>query len=375
MPAGAAGAAGAAGPAIFLEAEAADDPAIPIPGVPGPAGNTGSTGAQGAAGVPIWVDADDPEQLPPIPGVPGRVGNTGSTGPAGLPIIFEPDFEDHVPFPGPSGPAGATGATGSQGATGNPGAAGNASMTNFLDWEPDDNYLPQQPNPYPNGWNIRGPGSINVANSVNIGGAPIIMNMVGSDLDNEAEENSLFGITLSLLGSQNQWLATNNFYHSLACFNGLGGATLFQAGAQLTSPTVQGYGPTAAALVDMTPDIGTFNGTLTGCTAGVTVPCVWSRHGKICVLSIGTGNNTYTGTSNATTLTMTGLPAAIQPATYTQNTPYTGLTNAGAFTGGNGLALITAGSGTIQFFIGETGAFTATGTKGLSQQTLVYLLN
>ena len=119
--AGAAGAAGAAGPAIFLEAEAADDPAIPIPGVPGPVGNTGSTGPAGPA---------------------------GPVGPAGLPIIFEPDFEDHVPFPGPSGPAGATGATGSQGATGNPGSAGNASMTNFLDWEPDDTYT-QAPPPFP----------------------------------------------------------------------------------------------------------------------------------------------------------------------------------------------------------------------------------
>ncbi len=47
---------------------------------------------------------------------------------------------------------------------------------------------------------------------------------------------------------------------------------------KITSSAIQGAGPTAAALVDMTPDKSTFTGTLTGMTAGTTAPsigCGW----------------------------------------------------------------------------------------------------
>ena len=120
---------------------------------------------------------------------------------------------------------------------------------------------------------------------------------------------------------------------------------------------------------------GTFTGTLSGLTTTVTVPCIYTIIGKACILSVGEGNSEYLGTSNATTMTLAPVPAAIQPATLTQNIPYTGIQNAGNFLGGNGLMLVTAGNGTFQFFIGETGAFQATLGKGIAQQTLSYLLN
>ena len=120
---------------------------------------------------------------------------------------------------------------------------------------------------------------------------------------------------------------------------------------------------------------GTFTGTLSGLTTTVTVPCIYTIIGKACILSVGEGNSVYLGTSNATTMTLAPVPAAIQPATLTQNIPYTGIQNAGNYLGGNGLMLVTAGNGTFQFFIGETGAFQATLGKGIAQQTLSYLLN
>jgi hypothetical protein len=130
-----------------------------------------------------------------------------------------------------------------------------------------------------------------------------------------------------------------------------------------------------ATIANLVTVSGTFTGTLSGMTTTVTVPCVYTIVGKICVLSVGEGNSAYLGTSNATTMNLAPVPAAIQPATLTQNIPYTGIQNAGNYLGGNGLMLVTAGNGTFQFFIGETGAFQATLGKGIAQQTLSYLLN
>lgn len=94
----------------------------------------------------------------------------------------------------------------------------------------------------------------------------------------------------------------------------------FQADASSGTPYFQvrgdgvllGRGPTAAALVDMTPDKGTFTGTLTGMTAGTTGTVNWVRMGNVVLVYIAAA---ISGTSNLTTMTMTGLPAAIQPAT------------------------------------------------------------
>lgn len=78
-----------------------------------------------------------------------------------------------------------------------------------------------------------------------------------------------------------------------------------------TAPVIQGWGPTAAALVDMTPDASSFTGTLTGFTSANTGTVKWRRMGSFVTL--------YTeadmiGTSNTTAMTMTGVPAALQPS-------------------------------------------------------------
>jgi hypothetical protein len=101
----------------------------------------------------------------------------------------------------------------------------------------------------------------------------------------------------------------------------------------------------------------TFTGTLTGCTAAVTAAVRATRQGNLVTLYLPT----IQGTSNTNACTMTGIPAALQPA----NTQY----------GGNGLvsnnsANVTCSAavdatGTLTFNIGgNNNGFTTSGTKG-----------
>lgn len=137
------------------------------------------------------------------------------------------------------------------------------------------------------------------------------------------------------------------------------------------SPTLQFRGATAGALVDMTPDTQTFTGTLTGYATPPTGNVIARRMGNFAILYVAS----ITGTSNANTLTMTGLPAAWQPANR-QMFPCSLIDN-----GMNvlGLADIPALAGTITFYrsslvaaaIGSAvqfvaTAFTTTGTKALN---------
>ena len=160
---------------------------------------------------------------------------------------------------------------------------------------------------------------------------------------------------------------------NLICKNSGGGTNLFLISGQTTANTVQGYGPTAAALVDMTPDKGTFTGTLTGCTSSPTVTCTWSRIGNLVVLNIGA----LTATSNATTCSITGLPAAIQPASLAAQ--YLACLTEDNGTIADSTVSIQSGSGTIQLYkAGSVAAasFTNTGTKGIPAAcTVAYLLN
>src|SRR6185503_13478000 len=116
---------------------------------------------------------------------------------------------------------------------------------------------------------------------------------------------------------------------------------------QITSGgAISGYGATAAALVDMSPDTSTFTATYTGFTAGVTCTATWSRVGKLVSLFFCTA----TGTSNATSFTMTGLPSAIQPASLTQTValPIGPVQNASIIDTTVSVT-VTASSGTVTF--------------------------
>ena len=126
-----------------------------------------------------------------------------------------------------------------------------------------------------------------------------------------------------------------------------------------------------------TPRSGTFVGTLTGLTTVVTPTVTWyiSPDGARATLSFPIA---ATGTSNTTSMTMTGLPAFLQPATIRSIVP--------CFLEDNsvnclGAADITALTSTITFYrlVQTTAAFSATGftaalIKGMNATTFSYLL-
>lgn len=122
---------------------------------------------------------------------------------------------------------------------------------------------------------------------------------------------------------------------------------------------------------------GSFTGTLTGMSGATTGTVTYkifanaSGTGKVCVLSIATS---ITGTSNATAMTMTGLPAACSPSSAVWVPTLvldSGNSNAGAAN--------IAGSGTTITFwtdanLSATG-FTNSGSKGIEGGwTLTYAL-
>ncbi|SRR6266404_3352217 len=162
---------------------------------------------------------------------------------------------------------------------------------------------------------------------------------------------------------------TNSSDNALTINNAAASLTYFQVRGD---GLIQGNGPVAAALVDMTPDTGTFTATYTGMTASVTGTATWTRIGKLVLLNLPVA----TGTSNSASFTVTGLPAAIQPATLTQIVPVGfAQNNSGVVT--NAAAQITAGSGTITMWVAGSTLWTNAGTKGISNnsQTIAYLLN
>lgn len=146
-------------------------------------------------------------------------------------------------------------------------------------------------------------------------------------------------------------------------------ATAFKS----TPTAVQGLGPISGSFLDMTPDFGFFVGAITGCTAGVNVTCNWIRSGKFVLLNIGTNS----GTSNSTSMTMTGLPAAIQPASLSQqDVPITGLLDNNlsiATTTSSQSARLTSSSGTITFLrAGIAAGFTAANAKGITNPATIF---
>jgi hypothetical protein len=168
---------------------------------------------------------------------------------------------------------------------------------------------------------------------------------------------------------------------AVSCFStaGTAGGTgtptaVFSISGTVTSNKVQAYGPVAAALVDMTPDASTFQGTLLLGTAGTAGTCVWSRMGNHIFLFVPG----LAGTSTSTTLTLAPLPTQIQPTrTQWAACPSNGFINAGAITTGQVGALVTASNGTLNFNYGTAGGgWSATGVKGLNEGvTIGWLLN
>lgn len=121
-----------------------------------------------------------------------------------------------------------------------------------------------------------------------------------------------------------------------------------------------------AGVLAATTDNGTFTATLTGCTTSPTASVKYRVCGKVVVLDIPA----VSATSNATTMTLTGLPVALYSGINTE-AMLCRVTDNGAAS--IGTASITASSGTITFGLGVgSGSFTGSGTKGVLSSVIVY---
>lgn len=137
------------------------------------------------------------------------------------------------------------------------------------------------------------------------------------------------------------------------------------------APTIQGYGPTAAALADMTPDVGTFGFTVQGITPAVTGTATWAKQGSLVVLTFPTA----VGTSNATTCTITGIPAVMQPTTLDQLCSLADFEDNTLLVGGSYAVNIVHASSTWSFQKNGTAAgFVASGQKGTKLATIAFSL-
>jgi len=171
---------------------------------------------------------------------------------------------------------------------------------------------------------------------------------------------------------------TNSSDEALLIVNASGASTLLtifgDGGVTVGSPTGgdKGLGTLNATGVFvngaaiLTASTGTFTGTLTGFTAGTSGTINYVVAGGICALYAPAG---FTGTSNAITMTMTGLPSAVQPANTVNAT-------CGKVSNNNGIDYAcecTVSGSTITFttLLGSSpnitygGSFANTGVKGL----------
>lgn len=111
----------------------------------------------------------------------------------------------------------------------------------------------------------------------------------------------------------------------------------------------------------------TFTGTLTGVTATVTGTIGYTVNGAVCTLEFP---STLTGTSNATTATITGVPTSIRPIVAQRLAGW--VIDNGVVKWGQ-ILIETDGSITLSNGVGGT-AFTSSGTKGVTTNTLTYRL-
>ena len=116
---------------------------------------------------------------------------------------------------------------------------------------------------------------------------------------------------------------------------------------------------------------GSVSCSLTGMTGTVNVTVDWFRIGNLVGLNI----QAATGTSNSTSMTLTGLPADVIPTLFSAVVPlHTLEDNSVAFH--QGVASLNTG-GTMTFLLGDPASptgFTASGTKGVSQSSLTYFV-
>jgi hypothetical protein len=171
---------------------------------------------------------------------------------------------------------------------------------------------------------------------------------------------------------------------SVTGISGASAAQFLGTGVQVGSPTGgdQGVGTINVAngyyvngVQVVVPTTGTFTATYTGFASNPSGTARYSINGSTCTIIFPIG----TATSNATSFTITGLPAACQP-TRGQFVPVSqaAIENNGVTVAGNPVdASFAAASGTVTLYLsGLNNSWTASGTKGASSAfSVTYGLN
>lgn len=262
--------------------------------------------------------------------ISGPQGDTGPPGPPG------PQGEQGAPGPaGPTGPTGATGPPGSAGPQGDTGAPGPQGIQGIQG--------PQGP-PGPQG----DPGPQ---------GPPGTAATLGPTL---SAIEALTGTTDTLQYFSGTDVAALT---ALTAY----GRTLLDDTDALTARGTLGLGTAATQLYEE----GNFTMTATGFSG--TAPSVTARYAKMGKQVTLVIPQNVTGTSNATTLTLTGVPAALVPPIALQVGFQ--VTNNGANLAAPGLAQWNASATTITLYTTWMGgAWTASALKGWGQMTFVYLV-
>lgn len=152
---------------------------------------------------------------------------------------------------------------------------------------------------------------------------------------------------------------TNSSDYALSVVSASGGTSFFKVRGD---GAIQGGGPVAGALVDMTPDTGTFTGTLVGGTTSPTTTVRFYRIGKQVTVNIPK----QTFTSNSTSFSMSGVPASLQPATSGDTLYAIGPMQDNSAEVETNFASVNS-SGSINFFKNSSTAsnWTNIGTKGI----------
>lgn len=179
-------------------------------------------------------------------------------------------------------------------------------------------------------------------------------------------------VQLVLPPTQQKWLIFNNTTGNFSVTAKTSGGTgvIIPQGASLS---VYGDGTNIYAL-GVLNGVGTFTVTLTGVAGTPTGAAYYQINGKSVTLTLPS----VSGTSNAVTCALTGLPAALQPATLGQvvSIPFALNNGAGVYSGV--AAAISAGFGGVIGLVlnGSSAGWNASGVKGLgSYVTITYLLN
>lgn len=109
-----------------------------------------------------------------------------------------------------------------------------------------------------------------------------------------------------------------------------------------------------------------FTATLTGCTTAPTGTVKYTKNGNVVTLDVPA----FTATSNATTKSLTGAPAAVRPAAQKIFTGI-GRDNGGAY---SGVEIVVETTGVINFYYNFENAWTGSGGFGVRQFSITYTL-